>query len=415
VIGSLVLMAVAPGAAAELRTAAYAAGFQSPVAFVQDPLDPGVQFVVEQTGRIRAVQNGTTLRPDFLDLSASISTGGERGLLGLAFPPNAATSGRFFVNFTDADGNTVIARFRRSENPMVANPASRFDLRWGERGPTFIKQPFANHNGGHLAFGPDGYLYVGLGDGGSGGDPGDYAQNPAELLGKMLRIDVGVDDSDPIGYAIPGSNPFRNAGLAGVRPEIWALGLRNPWRYSFDDASRGGTNALIIADVGQDAWEEIDYQPADHGGRNYGWRNREGGHAYDATHPPTLLPLIEPIYEYSHSAGQSITGGYVYRGSLLGASYRGRYFFADFISGRVWSIGLAIDAEGEAQAAEVVEHSAELGETSPLGNISSFGIDSAGELYLVDYSRGAILRLLPVDASSPSRDRCRPRSCRHDR
>ncbi len=245
---------------------------------------------------------------------------------------------------------------------LIADPASRFDLRWGApAGPAFITQPFANHNGGHLAFGPDGYLYIGLGDGGSGGDPADYAQNPAELLGKMLRIDVNVRDDHPSGYVVPASNPFPPDSHPGYRPEIWAFGLRNPWRYSFDDITRGGTGALVIADVGQDAWEEIDYEPRERGGRNYGWRNREGAHDYNLAHPPAFLPVTDPIYEYDHSVGQSITGGYVYRGRALGAKYRGRYFFADFIQGRVWSIGLRIDQDGEGHALNVIEHTSEIG------------------------------------------------------
>jgi glucose/arabinose dehydrogenase len=408
----VVSIAGAGDASAELRTTLYASGFRNPVAFVPDPTDDNVQFVVEQGGRIRVVQNGVVLGADFLDLSAGVLAGGERGLLGLAFPPNAAASGRFFVNFTNAAGNTVVARFHRSGNPLVAEPASRFDLQWGHDATRFIKQPFANHNGGHLAFGPDGYLYVGLGDGGSGGDPGDYAQNPAELLGKMLRIDVDVDDADSVGYAVPASNPFQGLDFPGFRPEIWAFGLRNPWRYSFDDVGRGGSGALIIADVGQDAWEEIDYQPADRGGRNYGWRNREGAHDYNVAHPPAVLPLAEPIHEYSHSEGQSITGGYVYRGSALGEPYRGRYFFADFIAGRVWSIALAVDEAGEGHAVDVIEHTAEFGDGTPLGSISSFGVDASGELYIVDYSRGAVLKVLPVDVGRALTDPCRTRGCR---
>jgi glucose/arabinose dehydrogenase len=384
--------AVAAEARGQIRGTVYASGFTNPVDFVQDPTDARIQFVVQQNGRIRTVRSGEVLQPDFLDLSAEVSSGGERGLLGLAFPPDAAASQRLFVNFTDRTGNTVVARFRRSTNPLVADPSSRFDLKWaGPDRPAVIFQPFANHNGGHLAFGPDGFLYIGLGDGGSAGDPGDYAQNPAELLGKMLRIDVNVPNDDPTGYVVPPSNPFKLA--PGYRPEIWAIGLRNPWRYTFDDAIDGGTGALVIADVGQDAWEEIDYEPRGRGGRNYGWRNREGAHDGDLAHPPAFLPLTEPIYEYSHSVGQSIIGGFVYRGSALGAAYRGRYFFADFVQGRVWSIGLRIDTEQEAHASDVIEHTAELGDGTPLGSISSFGVDAAWELYLVSYSRGDILRV----------------------
>src|SRR5215210_1964423 len=191
-------------AAAQLRTRVYASGFSAPVAIVQDPTDRNVQFVVEQGGRVRVVRDGTVLPTDFLDLTTQVVSGGEQGLLGLAFAPDAATSRRFFVNFTNRQGHTVVARFRRSADPLVADPASRFDLRWGgAAGAAFIAQPFANHNGGHLAFGPDGYLYIGLGDGGSGDDPGHRAQNPLELLGKMLRVDVSVADSDPTGYWVP--------------------------------------------------------------------------------------------------------------------------------------------------------------------------------------------------------------------
>src|SRR5262245_26567649 len=240
---------------AQLRTRVQASGFTTPLAFVQDPLDRNIQFVVQQNGHIRAIRGGRTVAADFLDVSASIVSGGEQGLLGMAFAPDTATSGRFFVNFTNRSGHTVVARFRRSD-PVVADAASRFDLRWGGAGgDAFVAQPFANHNGGNLVFGPDGYLYVGLGDGGSGNDPAHRAQNPVELLGKMLRIDVNVPDSHPTGYQIPPGNPFVGGGpVAGARPEIWAFGLRNPWRYSFDDPRRGGNGALIIADVGQNAF-----------------------------------------------------------------------------------------------------------------------------------------------------------------
>ena len=312
-----------------LRSRVYASGFTAPVAFVQDPLDRSVQFVVEQAGRIRAVRAGTVQPTDFLDVRGVVLSGGERGLLGLAFAPDTS-SGRFYVNFTDRSGDTVIARFRRSADPLVANPASRFDLRFGGVGsaPT-IAQPFSNHNGGHLAFGPDGYLYIGLGDGGSGDDPDHRAQNPQELLGKMLRIDVNVADTHAIGYQVPADNPFVGGRPVAARPEIWAFGLRNPWRYSFDDPARGGTGALVIGDVGQSAFEEIDYEPSNRGGRNYGWRNREGAHNNVTSRPAAFLPLVDPIHEYDRLSGQSVTGGYVYRGRALGSAYAGRYFFAD--------------------------------------------------------------------------------------
>jgi glucose/arabinose dehydrogenase len=370
-----------------VRSRVYASGFTAPVAFVQDPFDRNIQFVVEQGGRIRVVRNGTVLAADLLDLRNAVSSGGERGLLGLACAPD----GRLFVNFTDRSGNTVVARFRRSSDPLVANAGSRFDLRWGG-GAAFIPQPFSNHNGGHLVFGPDGYMYIGLGDGGSGDDPDHRAQNPAELLGKMLRIDVNVPDTHATGYQVPADNPFAS-GQLGARPEIWAFGLRNPWRYNFDDPARGGSGALLIADVGQNAFEEIDYQPPSRGGRNYGWRNREGAHPNVTSRPPAYQPLIDPIFEYNRGVGQSITGGYVYRGRALGSEFVGRYFFADYVSRRVWSIALTIDGQGEAQASGLVEHTNELGGSNQLGNISSFGVDADGELYIASLSRGEIISI----------------------
>jgi glucose/arabinose dehydrogenase len=388
---------------AQLRTRVQATGFTNPLAFIQDPTDRNVHFVVQQNGRIRVFRGTTVLATDFLDLTGSIVSGGEQGLLGLAFPPDAATTKRFFVNFTDRAGNTVVARFLRSSDPIVADPATRFDLRWGRpTAPAFIAQPFANHNGGNLVFGPDGYLYIGLGDGGAANDPSHRAQTPSELLGKMLRIDVSVDASDPIGYRIPPDNPFVGARLPGARPEIWSFGLRNPWRYTFDDPTRGGTGALVIGDVGQNRFEEIDYEPAHTGGRNYGWRNREGAHDNVTNLPPAYLPLIDPIHDYDRSAGQSVTGGYVYRGTALGPAFQGRYVFADFVQGRVWSLALTIDpATREARASDLIDHTAELGGGSQLGNISSFAADSDGELYIVNWSAGRILKIIGPPAAPP--------------
>jgi glucose/arabinose dehydrogenase len=388
-VASLSLTAWTPGAEAQITTRLIASGLSAPVDFVQDPSDRSVQYIVEQGGRIRVLKAGALRPGDFLNLAGSISSGGERGLLGLAFPPDYATSGRFFVNFTNPAGHTVIARFRRSAtNPLLADPASRVDLLWGSQ--RFIAQPFSNHNGGHLAFGPDGYLYIGLGDGGSGNDPQHNAQNPATRLGKFLRIDVNVPDSDHVGFRIPPDNPFIGSPLPGVLPEIWSFGLRNPWKFSFDDPALGGTGALIVADVGQSAREEINYEPAGRGGRNYGWRNREGRLSNIGSPPPAYLPLTDPIFDYDRSAGSSVTGGYVYRGLQLGAAMRGRYFFADFISGRLWSLGLSIGTNGEAQHTGVIDHTAQLGGFAVLGNISSLGVDAAGELYILSYSLGTV-------------------------
>jgi glucose/arabinose dehydrogenase len=403
VVALVAVSAMAADLHAQLRSRVQVSGFTSPIAFVQDPADRTVQFVVQQNGHIRAVRGATVLAADFLDVSPAIVSGGEQGLLGLAFPRDAASSGRFFVNFTNRSGDTVVARFRRSSAAANADPASRFDLHWGGAGgQAFIAQPFANHNGGHLAFGPDGYLYIGLGDGGSGDDPQHRAQNPLELLGKMLRVDVNVPDSHPVGYQVPADNPFVRGVPVAARPEIWSFGLRNPWRYNFDDPARGGTGALVIGDVGQGRYEEVDYEPANRGGRNYGWRNREGAHDNVTSRPPAFVPFTEPVHEYDHSAGQSITGGFVYRGGALPAVYRGRYFFADFIQGRVWSIALTIDAaSGEARAADLKEHTAELGGAAQLGNVSAFGVDADGELYIVNYAAGRVLKVIGP-AAAPS-------------
>jgi glucose/arabinose dehydrogenase len=392
-------LAAAASVQAQIRSELVASGFSAPVAFVQDPSDRTVQVVLEQAGHVRVLKNGVVQALDFLDLSGVVVSSGEMGLLGLAFAPDYVTSRRFFVYFiVHPNGDltqqaTVVARFLRSlADPLRADPDSRFDLMW-PGGQRFISQPYTNHKGGNIAFGPDGYLYIGLGDGGSGGDPAHLAQDPTSLLGKMLRLNVSVADADAGGYDIPGTNPF--VGQPGVLPEIWAFGLRNPWRWSFDDPAHGGTGALVIADVGQNLWEEINYEPAGAGGRNYGWRLREGRHNYDISRPAFFTPLTEPIYEYPHSVGHSITGGFVYRGAALGPAFTGRYFFADVINNKVWSLGLSIGAgAGEATATDVIDHTADVGAAAAV--VSSFGVDADGEIYLVSYSAGLVYRLAGV-------------------
>ena len=392
-IAALLLGTLSGTATAQLRTAVVATGLTNPVAFVADPADSSTFYVAEQRGTIRTVRGGIVSSTFFLDLRGQLSSGGERGLLGMAFPPDAVTSRRFFVNFTNPEGHTVVARYTRDAQGRV-DLNSRFDLVWPD-GRRFIEQPFANHNGGHLAFGPDSYLYIGLGDGGSAGDPMNRAQNPNSLLGKMLRIDVHVPDSDPRGYRVPADNPFVDGDPIVALTEIWAFGLRNPWRYSFDDWTRGGTGALVIADVGQSAREEVNWEPRGTGGRNYGWRLREGRNLFDARLPAAYLPLTDPIHEYPRSDGQSITGGVVYRGTALDASFVGRYFFADYVAGRVYSIGVALDQRQDATAVDLQVLTDLLGGTQELGLISSFGVDHAGEMYLVSYSRGRILKIVP--------------------
>jgi glucose/arabinose dehydrogenase len=397
---SLCLLGLAATSEAQLRAVPWVSGLELPVSFAQDPADSTLQYVVEQLGRVRVVKNGVLQPTPFLDLTGAVSpNGGERGLLGIAFPADYAASRRFYVNFTDRTGNTVVARFKRSPaNPLVADPATYFPLIWPS-GLPYIGQPFANHNGGHLAFGPDGYLYIGLGDGGSGNDPLNLAQNPTTLLGKMLRIDVSVSDLDARGYSIPPDNPFLDSVPIPALGEIWAFGLRNPWKYAFDDGP-GGTGALLLGDVGQGAREEIDYEPAGAGGRNYGWRNKEGtldnnGNVFNPV-PPAYLPLTDPVFDYGRSLGATVVGGYVYRGAGLRRSFRGRYFFADFIAGRVSSLGLVIDPmTREATVAGVLDHTAELGGSEFLGAISALGRDADGELYVVGYG-GTIFKIVDI-------------------
>jgi glucose/arabinose dehydrogenase len=386
--------------AQQLQARLHAAGLSLPVAIVPDPLVSDRLFVVEKAGVIRIVWGSrNVLAEPFLDIRDKVATLGEQGLLGMAIDPGYAANRRFYVFYTrdgtaDEYGDLVVARYRRSAgNQLVADP-TEFRFRWGApNGPDHIEHSeFSNHNGGNLQFGPDGQLYIGTGDGGAGDDPHHNAQDPGSLLGKMLRIDVSVGDGDPQGYRVPADNPFVDSTPVAARPEIWAFGLRNPWRFSFDDPSRGGTGALIIGDVGQGRFEEVDYEPAGQGGRNYGWRNREGAHDHVVDRAPAYVPLTEPAFEYAHTVGVSpvegfsITGGYVYRGAALGAFWRGRYFFADFPLARIWSAAVA---PGTGAFSDIIEHTSAFG----TGNVSSFGADVHGEIYVASLLRGAIYKL----------------------
>lgn len=338
-----------------------AIGLVEPVSITNAGDASGRLFVVERSGTIRIIKNGSIIATPFLDLTSAVrSTGGEQGLLGLAFPPGFGTSGRFYVNYTRTFGigDTVVARHVLTANPDVANPA-------GETLLTVV-QPFANHNGGQLAFGPDGMLYIALGDGGSGGDPSGNAQNLSTHLGKILRIDV---ESGTAPYAIPTGNPFNN--------EIWAYGLRNPWRFSFDRV----TGDLFIADVGQGLFEEVNFQPAGSpGGENYGWNIMEGLHCFNSA-TCNRAGLVLPVVEYGHEGGNcSVTGGFVYRGHQYPA-LRGIYLYADFCSGRIW--GLRHTGAGW-------ENSLLL-DTDLL--ISTFGEDEQGNLYLADFGGGGIYKV----------------------
>ncbi|HLE84091.1 MAG TPA: PQQ-dependent sugar dehydrogenase, partial [Thermoanaerobaculia bacterium] len=317
------LWAAAPGLlgaqppAVELALELAASGLDLPLGAVHAGDGSGRLFVVEQTGAIRILRSGAVLPAPFLDLSGQISCCGERGLLGLAFHPHFPSDPRLFVHFTEPAGDTRLVEYRVSAaDPDRADPASARLL-------LAVAQPFANHNGGALAFGPDGLLYLGLGDGGSAGDPFDHAQNPASLLGKILRLDV--DRADPgLAYAIPPGNALF-PGVPGARGEILALGLRNPWRFGFDRE----TGDLFIGDVGQNRVEEIDLLPAGSAGANLGWRLKEGTGCFQPPAGCELPGLVDPILEYSHAEGCSVTGGYRYRGAAV-AALAGVYLYGDF-------------------------------------------------------------------------------------
>ncbi len=339
-------------------------GLDRPIFLTHAGDGSGRLFILEQAGRILIVQNGELLETPFLDIRFEVgSNGNEQGLLGLAFHPRYTENGYFYVNYTDRNGDTVIARFQvKASDPNQSDPASELRL-------LQIPQPYANHNGGMVAFGPDGYLYLGLGDGGSGGDPRGNGQSLDSLLGKILRIDV---DHGNI-YETPPDNQF----TGGQRPEIWAYGLRNPWRFSFDRL----TSDLFIADVGQNQWEEINFLPANSpAGANFGWNYFEASHPYGDAQPPAGMQFIQPVFEYSHNPGCSVTGGYVYRGQDL-PEWNGIYLFGDYCSGEVK--GIFRDSSGTWQQAVLFETQ---------GLISSFGEDEQGEIYLVDLA-GSVYRL----------------------
>ena len=346
----------------QLELEKIASGLEAPLLATHAGDGSGRLFVVEQVGHIRIVENGRLVSDPFLDVSDLTVAGGEQGLLGLAFHPDFARDRRFFINYTDLEGDTVVASYGVADDGSTADrDSARTILK--------IEQPYANHNGGHLAFGPDGYLYIGMGDGGSGGDPQGNGQNLQTLLGKMLRIDI--DAGDP--YGIPADNPFADGGGA---PEIWAYGLRNPWRFSFDEAAA----TLWIGDVGQDELEEINRVPADGAGLNYGWNVMEGSRCYQES--CNAADKVLPITEYDHDDGCSITGGFVYRGEEF-PDMRGGYLFSDYCSGTIWAIDAG--ANGPVEPAVLSESGR---------SISSFGVDEDGELYVTDMGSGEVLQLV---------------------
>lgn len=322
----------------------------------------GRMYATLQEGQIRVIQGGQVRAQPFLDVSNLTRAGGERGLLGLAFDPKYKQNRRLYVHYTDRNGDTVLSRYTATADFTRADPATAKTLFTAD-------QPYANHNGGQLAFGPDGFLYLGLGDGGSAGDPQNNGQKLSTPLGKLLRFDVSGAEAKPAA-----GNPFLNR--SGANPNIWAYGLRNPWRFSFDRS----TGDLIIADVGQNEFEEVSRQPrASKGGENYGWDVREGRSCFEPPSGCRTQGLTEPVLTYGRNEGQSITGGYVYRGSAVPA-LKGQYVFADFASGTVW----AAPASGQSWS------KVRLGSVE---NPSTFGEDEAGELYVAEYGSGRILKL----------------------
>ncbi|MEW6683412.1 MAG: PQQ-dependent sugar dehydrogenase [Nitrospirota bacterium] len=350
-----------------LRVEPVVSGLSNPLLLTAPAFDPRL-FIVEQPGRIRIVENGALLPTSFLDLVGQISSGGERGLLGLAFHPSYAANGFFYVYYTAPNGDITVERYTVSADPNLANEGSAHLIL------SVAHSTQTNHNGGMLAFGTDGKLYIGTGDGGGGGDPDENGQNPNTLLGKLLRLDV--DAGDP--YAIPPDNPF--VGTPGARGEIWALGLRNPWRWAFDRTA----GRLYIADVGQSAWEEVNVVSATTAGANYGWDIMEGFHCYEPSSGCDQSGLTLPVIEYGHAEGCSITGGFVYRGAAI-PSLQGTYFYADYCDGWVRSFRYANGAATEQREWAF----------GSLGSILSFGEGADGELYILS-ANGTVYQIIPA-------------------
>jgi len=382
-----------------LSSVLIADGYKKPVFITSYPNNAKLLYIVEQAGLIKIINDGKKLSRPFFDINKRVVNpnrpGDERGLLGFAFHPNHTNNGKFYINYMDNDGNTIISEFSTNSELRADHKSERIILK--------LKQPYGNHNGGDIQFGPDGYLYISIGDGGKAGDPLNAGQDLSSLFGKIIRIDI---EQKP--YGIPKSNPF--FGQKDKREEIWAWGLRNVWRFSFDKQ----TGDKYLADVGQNKWEEVNFEPASSkGGLNYGWRIMEANHCYDPKENCPTEGLIKPIIEYPNDAnhpafafriieelsfsetdveGCSVTGGYVYRGQKI-KSMQGQYIFGDYCSGNIWTLkvvnGKAINFKNRTEEINI-------GGGEFTTYISSFGQDSDGEIYIIDYN-GGIYKLIESD------------------
>ena len=382
-----------------LSSVLIADGYKKPVFITSSPNNAKLLYIVEQAGLIKIINDGKKLSRPFFDINKRVVNpnrpGDERGLLGFAFHPNHTNNGKFYINYMDNDGNTIISEFSTNSELRADHKSERIILK--------LKQPYGNHNGGDIQFGPDGYLYISIGDGGKAGDPLNAGQDLSSLFGKIIRIDI---EQKP--YGIPKSNPF--FGQKDKREEIWAWGLRNVWRFSFDKQ----TGDKYLADVGQNKWEEVNFEPASSkGGLNYGWRIMEANHCYDPKENCPTEGLIKPIIEYPNDAnhpafafriieelsfsetdveGCSVTGGYVYRGQKI-KSMQGQYIFGDYCSGNIWTLkvvnGKAINFKNRTEEINI-------GGGEFTTYISSFGQDSDGEIYIIDYN-GGIYKLIESD------------------
>ena len=382
-----------------LSSVLIADGYKKPVFITSYPNNAKLLYIVEQAGLIKLINDGKKLSRPFFDINKRVVNpnrpGDERGLLGFAFHPNHTNNGKFYINYMDNDGNTIISEFSTNSELRADHKSERIILK--------LKQPYGNHNGGDIQFGPDGYLYISIGDGGKAGDPLNAGQDLSSLFGKIIRIDI---EQKP--YGIPKSNPF--FGQKDKREEIWAWGLRNVWRFSFDKQ----TGDKYLADVGQNKWEEVNFEPASSkGGLNYGWRIMEANHCYDPKENCPTEGLIKPIIEYPNDAnhpafafriieelsfsetdveGCSVTGGYVYRGQKI-KSMQGQYIFGDYCSGNIWTLkvvnGKAINFKNRTEEINI-------GGGEFTTYISSFGQDSDGEIYIIDYN-GGIYKLIESD------------------